>query len=56
MPPSGSVVIFSQLSLQKNRENITIDWSVGTNGQNPAVCDAKVQDISQDGTTVTIQF
>ena len=35
--------------------NVSIDWSAGTNGQNPAVC-AKVEDISGDRTTVTIQF
>ena len=56
MPPSGSSVVFRQLNIQKDNVNTSIEWFRGTNGQKPPVCDAKVEDISQDGTTVTIQF
>ena len=56
MPPAGSSIVFKQSAVQKGANNVSIDWSAGTNGENPADCDAKVDNISGDGTTVTIQF
>merc|ERR1712129_125417 len=43
-PPKGSTVPFSDLEVQLQHINATVDWVVGRNGQTPAVCGAHIND------------
>eukprot|EP00483_Globobulimina_turgida_P006731 UN06742 len=53
-PPKGSNVPFTNLVLQNNHINTTIEWTPGRNGQDPPVCDAKIS--TYNPTSVTITF
>merc|ERR1712154_686526 len=53
-PPKGSNVPYTHLVLQVNKQNTTIDWAAGRDGQNPPICNAKISTYS--ATSVTISF
>ena len=52
-PPKGSSIAYTDLVLQVNKQNTTIDWTEGRDGQNSPVCDAKVSTFSAHSVTIS---
>eukprot|EP00486_Rosalina_sp_Unknown_P001255 CAMPEP_0201566522 /NCGR_PEP_ID=MMETSP0190_2-20130828/6350_1 /ASSEMBLY_ACC=CAM_ASM_000263 /TAXON_ID=37353 /ORGANISM="Rosalina sp." /LENGTH=229 /DNA_ID=CAMNT_0047985359 /DNA_START=271 /DNA_END=960 /DNA_ORIENTATION=+ len=53
-PPSGTEMPYTKLALYESGNEKTISWTVGTNGQSPPICDAKIEVV--DAADVTITF
>ena len=53
-PPSGTEMPYTNLVLYESGNEKPISWTVGTDGQSPPVCDAKIA--VKDASDVTITF
>ena len=52
-PPSGTEMPYSNLKLYLDGSQTPINWTVGTNGQNPPICDATIKVVDDADVTIT---
>lgn len=52
-PPSGTELKFTKLSLTANGKQVTPQWTVGTDGQDPPVCGSSIDILSPTDVTIT---
>ena len=52
-PPKGTSIAYTDLVLQINKQNRSIGWTEGRDGQSSPVCDAKVGTFSANSVTIS---
>merc|ERR1712087_399182 len=53
-PPSGTPIPYTNLTLLEDGAQKNIEWTVGTNGQQPPICNSQIKVVNPE--TVTISF
>ena len=52
-PPSGTTIPYTDLALGVNNQDATLDFTIGTDGQRPPVCDSSIKIDSTTAVTIT---
>ena len=53
-PAAGTPIPYTELKLYLNGQNVDPTWEIGTDGQDPPICDSSIKIV--DDNTVTITF
>ena len=52
-PVSGTEMPYTDLILYEDGKETTLDWTIGTDGQQPAICNASITIVDSSDVTIT---